>query len=480
MIIYSFAFPLFVQIKIIVIFNINREKKQMKNISRRSFIGTSATGMLGLSTGLSAKSYGRILGSNDRINIAFLGTGARSYGHRRMVQGSSQDKNLGVVAVCDIWNQNREKAAADCFDKFGTKVTQYKYSEELLNDKDVDAVMIATGDHQHARILDEVVKAGKDCYCEKPMAQSIEDAKLARDTVLNSKQIVQMGSQWVSEPIHRKVRDIVRSGKLGQITKIEQCWNDNNHRWHVPDDADVASIREEDTDWNRWLLGKPYEPFDPRKYFEFRIFKKYSGGITSQWMSHGIGLVHFYTDTAIPDSMVASGGIFGWPDIRENPDTFEALATYEKERFLYSYSSSYANKFGDNTIIRGKDGTLFSHGGEGAPRWFFIPEHLNLPAGFDFYEGLKQAIARGEAEMITVPEFEGLVPATSISDDSKPHLDNWIDCIRARNPETNGHIKSGYWHSIGIIMATQAYREGKKLYWDRTTEEIIEQPAGAL
>ncbi len=165
--------------------------------------------------------------------------------------------------------------------------------------------MIATGDHQHARILAEVVQAGKHCYCEKPMAQDIAEAKLARDTVLNSKPIVQMGSQWVSEPIHQKIRDIVRSGKLGQITKIDQCWNDNNHRWHEPDDPDVASIREEDTDWNRWLLGKPYEPFDPWKYFEFRIFEKYSGGITSQWMSHAIGLVHFYTDTAIPDSMVA-------------------------------------------------------------------------------------------------------------------------------------------------------------------------------
>jgi len=166
-----------------------------KKISRRSFIGTSATGLVGISPGLSAKSYGRIIGSNDRINIAFLGTGARGHGHRRMVQGSMKDRNLDVLAVCDIWKQNREKAAADCRDKFDRKVKQFKYSEDLLKDKDVDAVMIATGDHQHAKILDEVVKAGKDCYCEKPMAQNIEEAKLARDTVINSKQIVQMGSQ---------------------------------------------------------------------------------------------------------------------------------------------------------------------------------------------------------------------------------------------------------------------------------------------
>jgi len=437
---------------------------------------TSSVGMAGLSASMTARSYGRIIGANDRINIGFLGTGARSYGHRRMVKGSIEDKNLGVVAVCDIWKINREKAAADCQQKFDTKVEQYKYSEEMLSSKDLDAVMIATGDHQHAKVLVEVVNAGKDCYCEKPMAQDIEEAKLARDTVKQSSQVVQMGSQWVSEPIHRKIREIVRSGRLGQITKIEQCWNDNNHRWHVPDDPDVAAIREEDTDWERWLLGKPYEPFDPWKYFEFRIFKEYSGGITSQWMSHGIGLVHFYTDTAIPDSMVASGGIFGWPDIRENPDTFQALATYDKENFLYSYASSYANKFGDHTTIRGKDGTLYAHAGESGPRWFFIPEHLDLPAGFDFYLGLEKAVEKGEAELITVPEFEGKLPPTVMSDDSKPHLDNWIDCMRDRNQKTNGHIDTGFWHSIGIIMATRAYREGKKLYWDRDKEIITGEP----
>ena len=128
---------------------------------------------------------------------------------------------------------NKEKAAANCKKLFGTDVKQFKYSEEMLKMPELDAVMIGTGDFQHAKLLAEVVRAGKDCYCEKPMAIDVEDAKLARDAVLASKQVVQMGSQWVSDPIQIKVRDIVRSGKLGQITKIEQVWNDNNPRWHV-------------------------------------------------------------------------------------------------------------------------------------------------------------------------------------------------------------------------------------------------------
>ena len=447
-------------------------------VSRRNFIGKTAGGLAGIAvssnaTSLRAASYKRILGANDRINIGLIGCGARSNGLLEMVKGSEKDKNLTMVAVCDIWNYNRERSAALCKKMFNSDVKQFKYSEDMLVMPGLDAVMIATGDHQHAKILAEVVRAGKDCYCEKPMATDIDDAKLARKAVLASKQIVQMGSQWVSDPIQIKVREIIRSGRLGQITKIEQVWNDNNHRWHNPDDPDVKRIREEDTDWERWLLGKPYVPFDPWKYFEFRIFRDYSGGITSQWMSHGSGLVNFYMDTDIPDTMVANGGIFGWPDIRQNPDTFQALATYDDAKFMYSYTSNYASMFGDYTAIRGKEGTLFAHGGEGSPRWFFIAEHQRLPGGFDFYKGFEDAVKNKKAEIVTTEEYGMKLGPVSLSDNSKYHLDNWIDCMRARNPKTNGHIHTGFWHSVASIMATRAYREGKKLYWDRINEEIV-------
>jgi len=447
----------------------------MKNkIGRRDFIGRAAAGAAVAASAVNASSYPRIRGANDRINIGFLGCGARSAGHRRMVAMSIKDKNLGVVAVCDLWTVNREKAAQDCRKKFGPDVKQFKYSEEMLRMPDLDAVMIATGDHQHGRLLAEVVKAGKDCYVEKPMALDVEEAKLARAAVLDSKQVVQNGVQWLSDPYQIRVREIVRSGKLGQVTKIEQVWNDNNHRWHDPKDPDVAAIREQDTDWNRWLLGKPYRPFDPWAYFEFRIFRDFSGGITSQWMSHGLDLVHFYTGTAIPDTMVANGGIFGWPDIRQNPDTFQALATFEDARLLHSFSTSFGSRFGDYTCIRGKEAVLYAQGGEGSPRWFLVPEHGTVR--FDLYGGLEEAVKKGSAQLIAVEGDEGKLPPVSLSDDSKPHLDNWIDCMRARNPDTNGNIHRGFWHSVGACMATRAYREGKKLYWDRRREEIVDRP----
>jgi predicted dehydrogenase len=153
-----------------------------------------------------------------------------------------------------------------------------------------------------------VVKAGKDCYCEKPMANVLEEARLARDTVLGSKQVVQTGSQWLSDPYQLAVRDIARSGVLGKISRIEQVWNKNEERWRGR--PEVKQIREQDTDWKRWLLGKPYRPFDPQLCFEFRLYRDFSSGIADQWMSHGSGLVHFYMDEDIPETMVAHGGIY--------------------------------------------------------------------------------------------------------------------------------------------------------------------------
>ncbi|MBI3696229.1 MAG: Gfo/Idh/MocA family oxidoreductase, partial [Acidobacteria bacterium] len=406
------------------------------NFTRRSFLGAAAGGAL------NAASYSRVIGSNDRISIGLLGCGGRSTGHRRMAKTSAKDMNVEITAVCDIWNYNRERSAADVEQKFERKPRAFQYSEEMLNLKDLDAVMIATGDFQHAKLLVEVVRAGKDCYCEKPMANVFEEAKLARDTVLGSKQIVQMGSQWVSDPYQNAVRDIVRSGQLGSITRIEQVWNKNEERWHNPDNPNVKRIREEDTDWKRWLLGKPYRPFDPWAYFEFRLHKDFSSGIADQWMSHGSGLVHFYMDEDIPQTMVASGGIYAWNDGRENPDTFTAVATYKKG-FVYVYQTQFGNSFGSHSAIMGTRGTLWSEGGEGSQKWTLTPKG-GSPTDWRPRPGHKPV---AEERAITVPDVAP--PKAEPSDDSKYHFDNWILSIRKRK-QPNGDIHTGFKHAVAV------------------------------
>jgi predicted dehydrogenase len=436
--------------------------------SRREFIGTAGA-IAALPT---ARSYGRILGANDRIQVGQIGCGHRASGHRRMLKLSARnDPNFDLRSVCDIWSVNRERAADHASELFGKRPKAYKYSEEMLADRELDAVMIATGDHQHARILAEVVRAGKDCYCEKPMANTLEDARLARDTVRASKQVVQMGSQWLSDPYQQKVREIVRSGKLGKIISISQSWNFNGPRWHVPREPDIAAIREQDTDWNRWLLGRPWRPFDPRLYFEFRIFKDFSGGITDQWYSHGSGLVHFYLDTYIPDDTVANGGIFAWHDVRENPDTFSCLSAFSAKEVLYSYSTTFGNGYGDHTIIRGTRGTLYSPGGEGSPQWWFVAETRSRWRSNVVFD-LKSAGAR--PELVAIPGRTEPPPVEQ-SDDLSYHTDDWFRCMRSRKTP-NGSIETGFAHSVALIMATRSYREGKKIYWDRKNEQTLDRP----
>jgi predicted dehydrogenase len=359
----------------------------MDTVSRREFLATST--ML-----LSARSYSRIVGANDRIQIGLIGCGHRSAGHRQMLKLSADtDPNFDLRSVCDLWTVNRQRAADDAQRLFGHRPKAFQYSEEMLADRELDAVMIATGDHQHARVLAEVVRAGKDCYCEKPMANTVDDAKLAREVVVASDRVVQMGSQWLSCPYQQQVREIIRSGKLGKLVSISQSWNYNGPRWHVPKDDNVAAIRERDTDWKRWLLGRAERPFDPRTYFEFRIFKDFSGGITDQWYSHGSGLAHFYLDTFVPDDTVSNGGIFAWHDVRENPDTFQSVSTFAKSEVLYSYSTTFGNAYGDHTIIRGTRGDAVLTGRRGQPA-VVVPRRAAQSVGIE--RRLRSALGRGQ------------------------------------------------------------------------------------
>ena len=200
-----------------------------KDASRRAFLKTA--GEMLLASGMDARSYARILGANDRIRLGQLGCGDRSEGHVHMAQLASKKIPVETVAVCDLWKRARERRAAQVRKAFSLEPQMYQYSEDMLARKDIDGVMIATGDFQHAKLCSEVVRAGKDCYVEKPFANVLAEAKEARDIVKASKQIVQMGTQHRSQPYPLAVREIIRSGKIGDIVHIEQEWNVNQERW---------------------------------------------------------------------------------------------------------------------------------------------------------------------------------------------------------------------------------------------------------
>src|SRR5512146_46222 len=344
----------------------NEEQRQVTgggSFGRRTFLKAGSAALAASALGVTASSYGRILGANDRIRLGQLGCGDRSGGHVHIVQQASKTIPVETVAVCDLWSLARERRAADVQQRFGQAPRQYKYSQELLKQPDIDGIMIATGDFQHAKLCAEVVRAGKDCYVEKPFANVLQEAKDARATVKASRQVVQMGTQHRSQPYPLAARDIVRSGRIGKVMRIEQEWNVNHERWRGR--PEVAELKEQDTDWNRWLLGKPHQPFDPRVYLEFRLYKKFSSGIFDQWMSHGVDLVHLWTDATAPASVVTNGGVFVWKDGRENADTISTTMVYP-QGFLYSYSTTFGNSYRPFSRLAGTKGTIVNYGGEGA------------------------------------------------------------------------------------------------------------------
>jgi predicted dehydrogenase len=467
-------------------------------VDRRTFVKQAAGALL--ATGMDARSYARVLGANDRIRLGQLGCGDRSQGHVHMTQLAAKKMPVETVAVCDLWSLAREHRAAQVKRAFNLEPQAYKYAEDMLARKDIDGVMIATGDFQHAKLCSEVVRSGKDCYVEKPFANVLSEAIEARDAVKQSGQIVQVGTQHRSQPYPLAIRDVIRSGRIGKVVHIEQEWNTNEERWRfTPEDTGItpemlmdvnlewkqwlygrkSKLREEDTDWSRWLLGKPSRPFDPHVYLEFRLYKDFSSGIFDQWLSHGSDLVHLWTDEAYPVSVMASGGVFTWPDGRQNPDTAVAAITYPKG-FLYTYKTIFGNSYRSFSRIQGRDGTIVNYGGEGAS--LFTVSREGGRKEFDPFD--VGPIYRKVPPVAPAADGEGIIrvpgaPAPDSvgpDDDDVSHLVNWLQSMQSRK-QPNATVDHGFSHAIVCIMAAQSYWSGRRLYWDHQNEKITEQPA---
>src|SRR6266404_9253578 len=248
-----------------------------KRIDRRSFLAGSAALLGGAAIAPTASSYNRILGANARISLAHIGPGSRGQELAWVVAQHRTRHNVEMTAVCDLWRLHRERAVAENTHYYGRSPRSYQYLEDVLALQDVDAVIISTPEHSHSPILKMAVEAGKDVYVEKPMGNVLSETKAARDTVLQSKSIVQVGTQHRSEPYPEAAQKVARSGALGDVSKVEIEWNYHGPRWRGR--PEVKQIREQDTDWSKWLMTKPARPFDPQMYFEFRLYKEFSSGI---------------------------------------------------------------------------------------------------------------------------------------------------------------------------------------------------------
>ena len=441
----------------------------MKN-SRRKFVKTEVAGTTGITIGglgFSAKSYGNIIGANDRINIGIVGFSNRTRGSLiEALLSHSKELNFSLTAVSDIWSRRRDEAKSFLEQK-SIKAEIFRNNEEMYEKGNVDAVIIATADFQHALHTIEAVEARKDVYVEKPFAETMDDNRKARAAVEASGKIVTIGSQRRSAANYHAANKFINSGKFGDIVMVEMTWNVNQPgRWRRPEL--VASIREQDTDWKRFLMNRPYEPWNARKYLEYRLFWPYSSGIPGQWMAHQIDTVHWFTGYHHPRSVVASGGIYLWKDGRENHDTMTAVSDYGPKDnpgkgFQVVYSSRFTNSAG------GVKELYYSNGGM-----------LNLETNKISPVGGLQENHASQMNMkpnllpeVDLPTME-VVTTTDTGTDSMTlsHMRNWMECVRSRK-QPNAPVKAGYNHSVANIMVTAALRTGQLVIFDDEKQEVM-------
>ena len=444
----------------------------MKN-SRRNFIKTTAkatAATYAATLGFSAKSYANIIGANDRVRLGVVGYSDRfRQSHLPCFLNHSKELNFDIVAVSDIWKIRREEGKDFLEKTMGHTIRAARNNEELYAGKDLDGVFISTADFQHAIHATEAVKAGMDVYCEKPFAETMEDNRMALKTIKASDRIVQIGSQRRSGPNYKAAADFIQAGKFGPITMVELTWNVNQPgRWRRPDL--VAKCKEEDLDWNRYLLNRPYENFDPRKYLEYRLFWPYSSGMPGQWMSHQIDTVNWFSQLPHPRSVTANGGIYAWKDGRKNWDTTTAVFDYGplddmSKGFQVVFMSRMHN--GDENPSE----IYYANGGE-----------LNLVTNMVSPNGGLQAAPASAMKM-----QPNLLEKYNLSDNTakvvasantggdmltSAHVRNWMECIRSRK-QPNAPVEAGYQHSIATIMTNAACRTGSKVTFDEKTQEVM-------
>jgi len=377
----------------------------------------------------------RARSANDRIQIGVIGAGGRGSELMRQV-AQAKGANAVITAICDVYRPNREKAVQFVEKTWGIKPRQTVDYKELLSWRDVDAVLIAAPDFTHSIMLKDAVEAGKDAYCEKPMGVDFNEAKAAYLAVRKSDRVVQIGTQRRSDPRLAGAAKLVRSGILGQVTRVEFSVNFQEPRWQ----RDYTHIRPEDVAWPQFLMHRPSRPFDARRFREWQLFRDYTNGIAGLWMCHFIDLVPWFLDDPYPAGAVANGGVYLWKDGRETSDVFHALLDYPKG-FLVSFSMSLTNAAGNRNLWFGTRGTLDADAmkitGEGSR----MPDRLT--------------------EEIKVPE----VPMNS-------HMENFLECVRTRGTP-RADIQAGFSHAVAVCMAGLALDLGKKIRFDRDKLELI-------
>lgn len=400
--------------------------------------------------GVTARSAARVIGANDRINTGHIGVGGMGGSHvRAFFQQSEREKDIQVVAVCDVYERRKERARATA--KLDAKQVFHDY-RELLARNDVDAVVIASPDHWHAQMALDALAAGKDVYLQKPMTYTIEEARAVAEATKKYGRVLQVGSQGLSAATTQKMREVIERGELGELLWAQSTSSRNSllgeWNWKVEPEGTPKTI-----DWKRWLGPAPNRAFSAERYFRWRKYWDYSGGIATDLFYHSLGPILYAMGAQFPTCVTANGGVYVQKD-REVPDTY--ASTIEYPGFYIVLSGSMANAAGGKhhgLAIYGHKATMSAQNGAVV----VAPEALTV-GSFD----KKKEIA---------PK---IYPVEQAAESHRAHTDNFFACMRSRKaPNLNAQL--GYQIMTAIRLGVDAYRERQAKLFDPKSERAVQK-----
>jgi predicted dehydrogenase len=400
------------------------------DVNRRTFLKGTAATMVGLAVAGAPRT--QAAGANEKLNIGLIGTGGRC---RDLMKALARVKHARMAAVCDIYDHHLElgRQIADP-SAFSTK--EYR---EILNRKDIDAVLIATPDHWHVPMTIDACAAGKDVYVEKPLTHNLGEGAAVIEAQNKHNRIVQVGMQQRSMPQFQKAREIIRSGAIGKVHKVHLSWNRNIDQPSRP----PLGVDPRQVNWKAFLGNAPDQPFNELRFRSWRWFWDFGNGILGDLMVHFIDVVHWFFDVDHPLKATTVGEHYWAKDLWETPDTIQTMLVYPNELQVY-FEGTFINARNAAMLeFMGRDATLYVDRG----RYEIIPEKGKRsaeqwilgtgPKGQDFYD-------KPDGELL--------------------HLTNWVECIKSRK-RPNAPAEAGVGASAAAHLGNIALRGAKIAEW---------------
>ena len=426
-------------------------------LKRRDFLKTSA-----VAAAMAGPAVISARGANDKINIGWIGVGTRGNAGIGWLHDAAADY-VTLTAVCDTYQGYIARAKDRVKTVWGNMPATYNDYHKLLEDKSIDAVYIMTPEHLHHDMAIAALRAGKHVYVEKPLAHTIEEGWDIVKEWKKSGKICQVGTQNRSSSLYKKAKEMVQQGMIGDVHYVRAFWyrnglpNEPSWRYVIPPEA-----TPENTDWNRFLGTAPKRPWDPHRYFQWRLYWDYSGGISTDLLVHQTDIVNFMLSKTTPKSCMASGGVYRWTenDDRDAPDTFSAIYEYS-DKLQINYSCYIGNEFfGYGEELCGNEGTIR------------VMNRQDLYFEHETYNSRRPGAADRAPAAIKARQSVHIngMEAYKEPDGAINHFRNFIDAIRG-TAQVVAPPPVGQQAAISGHMATLSFKHQKKIVWDDQAEK---------